>query len=62
MFNIIQYPENYKVYVGATFDAAKKYLAELAQAANDKGLKTELTETFLTIYGDNETVFSIEAE
>jgi len=62
MFNITQYPNKAKVYIGPSFEAAQAYLKEIATRSINGGFKIELTDTFLTVYGEMETVFSIEAE
>jgi len=51
MFNITQYPNKAKVYIGPSFEAAQTYLKEIATRSINGGFKIELTDTFLTVYG-----------
>jgi hypothetical protein len=62
MFTIVKYPTKEIVATLPGYQTATSYLVKLSDDLKAKGEAVELTETFLTIKGETEIVYSIEAE
>lgn len=61
MFTIVKYPTKEIVATLPTYPMATSYLVKLSEDLKSEGEVVELTETFLTVKGEKEIVYSIEA-
>ena len=61
MFTIVKYPTKEIVATLPTYPMATAYLVKLSEDLKSDGEVIELTETFLTVKGEKEIVYSIEA-
>ena len=61
MFTIVKYPTKEIVTTLLSYSMATSFLVKLSDDLKSKGEAIELTETFLTIKGETEIVYSIEA-
>lgn len=61
MFTIVEYPTKEIVATLPTYRIATAYLIMLSEIVRPEGEVVELTETFLTVKGEKEIVYSIEA-
>lgn len=61
MFTIVKYPTKEIVATLPTYPMATSYLVKLSEDLKSGGEVTEVTETFLTVHGEKEIVYSIEA-
>jgi hypothetical protein len=61
MFAIVKYPCNYSTYTSEDYSECVAYLTTMNDLFKRFLLKTEQTETFLTVqHATSETVYSIE--
>lgn len=61
MFAVVKYPDNYSMHTSEDYSECVNYLVTLNDLFNRFTIKTEKTETFLTVKHDtSETVYSIE--
>ena len=61
MFAVVKYPDNYSMHTSEDYSECVNYLITLNDLLNRFTIKTEKTETFLTVKHDtSETVYSIE--
>lgn len=61
MYTIVKYPTKEIVAALPTYQMATSYLLKLSEDLKSNGEVIELTETFLTVKGEKEIVYSIEA-
>ena len=61
MYTIVKYPTKEILATLPNYSTATSYLVKLSDDLKAKGEVIELTETFLTIKGETEIVYSIEA-
>lgn len=61
MYTIVKYPTKEIVATLPTYQMATSYLVKLSEDLKSDGEAIELTETFLTVKGEKEIVYSIEA-
>lgn len=61
MYTIVKYPTKEIVATLPNYPMATSYLQKLSSDLKLSGEVVELTETFLTVKGEVETVYSIEA-
>jgi hypothetical protein len=61
MYAVVKYPDNYSMYTSEDYAECVTYLTSLNDLFKRFTLKTEQTETFLTVkHETSETVYSIE--
>ena len=61
MYAIVKYPCNYSTFTSDVYADCVKYLTQLDDLFNRFTIRTEKTETFLTVQHEtSETVYSIE--
>jgi hypothetical protein len=61
MYAVVKYPDNYSMYTSEDYSDCVNYLVTLNDLLNRFTIKTEQTETFLTVlHATTETVYSIE--
>lgn len=62
MYQIIRYPDNHAIYSNSDFAKCVKYLEDFNDKLTKYKIKTEKTETFITINEETkeDTVYSIE--
>jgi hypothetical protein len=61
MYAVVKYPDNYSMYTSDVYAECVNYLTTMNDLFKRFTLKTEQTETFLTVqHATSETVYSIE--
>lgn len=61
MYAVVKYPDNYSMYTSEDYSECVNYLTSMNDLFKRFTLKTEQTETFLTVqHATSETVYSIE--
>jgi hypothetical protein len=61
MYTVVKYPCNYSMYTSEDYSDCVNYLTSMNDLFKRFTLKTEQTETFLTVkHETSETVYSIE--
>jgi hypothetical protein len=61
MYAVVKYPDNYSMYTSDVYAECVNYLTTMNDLFKRFTLKTEQTETFLTVQHEtSETVYSIE--
>jgi len=61
MYTVVKYPDNYSMYASDVYADCVKYLNQLDDLFNRFTIRTEKTETFLTVkHPIKDTVYSIE--
>lgn len=61
MYAVVKYPDNYSMYTSEDYSDCVHYLITLNDLLKRFTIKTEKTETFLTVQHDtSETIYSIE--